>query len=151
MYLTTNPTQTLKAYYSDMQDIKTPDAIEAEAGSALRSDTAWGSGEWLGLCASATAWQVKLSQSLQPPKKAAKQSPRPFPPWRRSKTQQPWRDLVAVGWVAGRRDGFQSGEHASNQRHNAHLPPHPASAAFGMSAEDAQAIFATAARCMSAS
>jgi hypothetical protein len=50
MYLTTNPHADAEAYYSDMQAHQdASDAIEAEAGSALRSALAWGSGEWLGL------------------------------------------------------------------------------------------------------
>lgn len=50
MYLTPNPHADAEAYYSDTQDIQdASDAIEAEAGSALRSALAWGSGEWLGL------------------------------------------------------------------------------------------------------
>ena len=50
MYLTANPHADAEAYHSDMQDSQdASDAIEAEAGSALRSALAWGSGEWLGL------------------------------------------------------------------------------------------------------
>lgn len=50
MYLTENPHADAEAYFSDAQDIQDAcDAIEAEAGSALRSALAWGSGEWLGL------------------------------------------------------------------------------------------------------
>ena len=50
MYLTANPHADAEGYFSDMQDIQdASDAIEAEAGSALRSALAWGSGEWLGL------------------------------------------------------------------------------------------------------
>ena len=50
MYLTPNPHADAEAYYSDMQAHQdASDAIEAEAGSALRSALAWGSGEWLGL------------------------------------------------------------------------------------------------------
>ena len=50
MYLTANPHADAEAYYSDMQAHQdASDAIEAEAGSALRSALAWGSGEWLGL------------------------------------------------------------------------------------------------------
>ena len=50
MYLTHNPHADAEAYYSDMQAHQdASDAIEAEAGSALRSALAWGSGEWLGL------------------------------------------------------------------------------------------------------
>ena len=50
MYLTTNPHADAEAYYSDVQAHQdASDAIEAEAGSALRSALAWGSGEWLGL------------------------------------------------------------------------------------------------------
>lgn len=50
MYLTANPHADAEAYYSDMQAHQDArDAIEAEAGSALRSALAWGSGEWLGL------------------------------------------------------------------------------------------------------
>ncbi len=50
MYLTPNPNADAEAYFSDMQDIQDArNAIEAEAGSALRSALAWGSGEWLGL------------------------------------------------------------------------------------------------------
>ena len=50
MYLTENPHADAEAYYGDMQAHQdASDAIEAEAGSALRSSLAWGSGEWLGL------------------------------------------------------------------------------------------------------
>ena len=50
MYLTANPHADAEAYYSDMQAHQDArNAIEAEAGSALRSALAWGSGEWLGL------------------------------------------------------------------------------------------------------
>ena len=50
MYLTPNPHADAEAYYSDMQAHQdASDAIEAEAGSALLSALAWGSGEWLGL------------------------------------------------------------------------------------------------------
>ena len=50
MYLTPNPHADAEAYYSDMQAHQdASDAIEAEAGSALLSALAWGSGEWLDL------------------------------------------------------------------------------------------------------
>ena len=50
MYLTANPHADAEAYYSDMQEhTDRLHSIEAEAGSALRSALAWGSGEWLGL------------------------------------------------------------------------------------------------------
>jgi len=50
MYLTANPHADAEAYYSDVQTHQDASgAIEAEAGSALRSALAWGSGEWLGL------------------------------------------------------------------------------------------------------
>ncbi len=50
MYLTTNPHADAEAYFSDMQEhTDRLHSIEAEAGSALRSALAWGSGEWLGL------------------------------------------------------------------------------------------------------
>ena len=50
MYLTTNPHADAEGYFSDMQAHQDArNAIEAEAGSALRSALAWGSGEWLGL------------------------------------------------------------------------------------------------------
>ena len=50
MYLTTNPNADAEAYFSDMQAHQDArNAIEADAGSALRSALAWGSGEWLGL------------------------------------------------------------------------------------------------------
>ena len=50
MYLTPNPHADAEAYYSDMQEhTDRLHSIEAEAGSALRSALAWGSGEWLGL------------------------------------------------------------------------------------------------------
>ena len=50
MYLTENPHADAEAYYSDMQEhTDRLHSIEAEAGSALRSALAWGSGEWLGL------------------------------------------------------------------------------------------------------
>ncbi len=50
MYLTTNPNADAEAYFSDMQEhTDRLHSIEAEAGSALRSALAWGSGEWLGL------------------------------------------------------------------------------------------------------
>ncbi len=50
MYLTPNPHADAEAYFSDMQAHQdASNAIEAEAGSALRSALAWGSGEWLGL------------------------------------------------------------------------------------------------------
>lgn len=50
MYLTANPHADAEAYFSDMQDhTDRLHSIEAEAGSALRSALAWGSGEWLGL------------------------------------------------------------------------------------------------------
>lgn len=50
MYLTTNPHADAEAYFSDMQAHQDArNAIEAEAGSALRSALAWGSGEWLGM------------------------------------------------------------------------------------------------------
>ena len=50
MYLTANPHADAEAYFSDMQAHQDArNAIEAEAGSALRSALAWGSGEWLGL------------------------------------------------------------------------------------------------------
>jgi hypothetical protein len=50
MYLTTNPHADAEGYFSDMQDhTDRLHSIEAEAGSALRSALAWGSGEWLGL------------------------------------------------------------------------------------------------------
>ena len=50
MYLTTNPHADAEGYFSDMQEhTDRRNSIEAEAGSALRSALAWGSGEWLGL------------------------------------------------------------------------------------------------------
>jgi hypothetical protein len=50
MYLTANPHADAEAYFSGMQDhTDRLHSIEAEAGSALRSALAWGSGEWLGL------------------------------------------------------------------------------------------------------
>ena len=50
MYLTTNPHADAEAYFSDTQEYTDRlHSIEAEAGSALRSALAWGSGEWLGL------------------------------------------------------------------------------------------------------
>ena len=50
MYLTPDPHADAEAYYSDMQDhTDRLHSIEADAGSALRSALAWGSGEWLGL------------------------------------------------------------------------------------------------------
>ena len=50
MYLTTNPHADAEAYFSDEQEhTDRLRSIEAEAGSALRSALAWGSGEWLGL------------------------------------------------------------------------------------------------------
>ena len=50
MYLTANPHADAERYFSDMQAHQdASDVIEAEAGSALRSALAWGSGEWLGL------------------------------------------------------------------------------------------------------
>ena len=50
MYLTANPHADAEGYFSDMQAHQDArNAIEAEAGSALRSALAWGSGEWLGL------------------------------------------------------------------------------------------------------
>ena len=50
MYLTANPHADAEAYFSDMQAHQDArNAIEAEAGSALRYALAWGSGEWLGL------------------------------------------------------------------------------------------------------
>ena len=50
MYLTANPHADAEAYFSDMQEhTDRLHSIEAEAGSALRSALAWGSGEWLGL------------------------------------------------------------------------------------------------------
>lgn len=50
MYLTPNPHADAEGYFSDMQEhTDRLHSIEAEAGSALRSALAWGSGEWLGL------------------------------------------------------------------------------------------------------
>lgn len=50
MYLTANPHADAEGYFSDMQEhTDSLHSIEAEAGSALRSALAWGSGEWLGL------------------------------------------------------------------------------------------------------
>ena len=50
MHLTANPHADAEAYFSDMQEhTDRLHSIEAEAGSALRSALAWGSGEWLGL------------------------------------------------------------------------------------------------------
>ena len=50
MYLTANPHADAEAYFSDMQEhTDRLHSIEAEAGSALRSALACGSGEWLGL------------------------------------------------------------------------------------------------------
>ena len=50
MYLTPNPHADAEAYFSDTQEhTDRLHSIEAEAGSALRSALAWGSGEWLGL------------------------------------------------------------------------------------------------------
>lgn len=50
MYLTANPHADAEGYFSDVQEhTDRLHAIEAEAGSALRSALAWGSGEWLGL------------------------------------------------------------------------------------------------------
>ena len=50
MYLTPNPHADAEAYFSDEQEhTDRLHSIEAEAGSALRSARAWGSGEWLGL------------------------------------------------------------------------------------------------------
>ena len=50
MYLTPNPHADAEAYFSDEQaHTDRLHSIEAEAGSALRSALAWGSGEWLGL------------------------------------------------------------------------------------------------------
>ena len=50
MYLTATPHADAEAYFSDEQEhTDLRNSIEAEAGSALRSALAWGSGEWLGL------------------------------------------------------------------------------------------------------
>ena len=50
MYLTANPHADAEGYFSDAQEhTDRLQSIEAEAGSALRSALAWGSGEWLGL------------------------------------------------------------------------------------------------------
>ena len=50
MYPTPNPHADAEAYFSDEQEhTDRLHSIEAEAGSALRSALAWGSGEWLGL------------------------------------------------------------------------------------------------------
>ncbi len=50
MYLTANPHADAEAYFSDEQEhTDRLRSIEAEAGSALRSALAWGSGEGLGL------------------------------------------------------------------------------------------------------
>ena len=50
MYLTPNPHADAEGYFSDMQEHTDHlHRIEAEAGSALRSALAWGSGKWLGL------------------------------------------------------------------------------------------------------
>ena len=50
MYLTANPHADAEGYFSDTQEhTDRLHSIEAEAGSALRSALAWGSGEWLGL------------------------------------------------------------------------------------------------------
>ena len=50
MYLTANPHADAEGYFSDEQEhTDRLHSIEAEAGSALRSALAWGSGEWLGL------------------------------------------------------------------------------------------------------
>lgn len=50
MYLTQNPHADAERYFSDVQEhTDRLHSIEAEAGSALRSALAWGSGEWLGL------------------------------------------------------------------------------------------------------
>ena len=50
MYLTANPHADAEAYFSDMQEhTDRLHSIEADAGSALRSALAWGSGECLGL------------------------------------------------------------------------------------------------------
>jgi hypothetical protein len=50
MYLTANPHADAEAYFGDEQEhTGRLHSIEAEAGSALRSALAWGSGEWLGL------------------------------------------------------------------------------------------------------
>ena len=50
MYLTANPHADAEGYFSDAQEhTDRLYSIEAEAGSALRSALAWGSGEWLGL------------------------------------------------------------------------------------------------------
>ena len=50
MYLTPNPHADAEGYFSDEQEhTDRRNSIEAEAGSALRSALAWGSGEWLGL------------------------------------------------------------------------------------------------------
>ena len=50
MYPTPNPHADAEGYFSDEQEhTDRLHSIEAEAGSALRSALAWGSGEWLGL------------------------------------------------------------------------------------------------------
>ena len=50
MYLTPNPHADAEGYFSDEQEhTDRLHSIEAEAGSALRSALAWGSGGWLGL------------------------------------------------------------------------------------------------------
>ena len=50
MYLTANPHADAEGYFSDEQEhTDRLHSVEAEAGSALRSALAWGSGEWLGL------------------------------------------------------------------------------------------------------
>lgn len=50
MYMTANPHADAEGYFSDMQEhTDRLHSIEAEAGSALRSALACGSGEWLNL------------------------------------------------------------------------------------------------------
>ena len=113
MYLTTNPTPTLRRITATCKNTPTAcNAIEAEAGSALRSALAWGLANGWTCAASVTAWSVRLLQSLQPRKKAAKQSPS-FPPWRKAKHPAAvgaiW-SLSDVGKLISARL-----EHASNQ------------------------------------
>ena len=90
MYLTANPHADAEGYFSDEQEhTDRRNSIEAEAGSALRSALAWGSGEWLDLRSIRDRMAGEVIAELQPRKKAAKQSPRPCPHSRRSKHQRP--------------------------------------------------------------
>ena len=136
-----------------MQNIKTPaNAIEAETGSALRSAMAWGSGEWLGLTRIRDRMAGEVIAELAATEEGCEAITKALSTWRKAKHQQ------AVGAIWSLSDAWvklisKEIEHAADQINDTTRTDTraPCARLSACRPEDAQAIFATAARCMSAS